>query len=168
MSYKEEMTRAMTMLADDSRTVFIGQAVDCPGTTMSGTLADVPKERRIEFPVAEEMQLGASIGLALAGYIPITLFPRWNFLILATNQLVNHLDKMQPMPRVIVRVGVGSERPMYPGPQHVGNLTGPFRALCRGIRFEELEGSEQIVPAYERALERPGATVLVEWAEAYN
>lgn len=168
MSYKDEMTQAMKMLASDPRTLFIGQAVEYPGTTMSGTLSEVSAERLIEFPVAEETQLGVSIGLALSGYVPISLFPRWNFLILATNQLVNHLDKIQPMPHVIVRVGVGSESPMYPGPQHVGNFIDAFRMICRATRFEDLEDPEQIVPAYRAALEHPGATVLVERAEMYN
>ena len=39
--------------------------------------------------------MGMSIGLALNGYIPITCFPRFDFLILAFNQLVNHLDKIK-------------------------------------------------------------------------
>ena len=162
------MARAMEMLASEPRTVFIGQAVAYPGTTMSGTLDNVPLERRIELPVAEDMQMGMSIGLALAGHIPVTLFPRWNFLLLATNQLVNHLDKMEPVPRVIIRVGVGSEKPMYPGRQHVGNFTSAFQMLCGSIHFKRLMHPEQIVPAYRGALERDGPTVLVEFADFYK
>ena len=158
----------MDMLASDPRTVFIGQAVAYPGTTMSGTLDNVPIEKRIELPVAEDMQMGMSIGLALSGQIPVTLFPRWNFLLLATNQLVNHLDKMQPMPRVIIRVSVGSEKPMYPGRQHVGNFTSAFQMLCQKVRFVRLIHIERIVPAYREALERDGATVLVEFADFYQ
>lgn len=172
MTYRDEMTQAMAMLAAAPRTVFIGQAVACEGTTMSGTLAGVPLERRIELPVAEEMQMGMSIGLALAGHIPVSIFPRWNFLLLAANQLVNHLDKLPLMsgwkPKVIVRVGVGSERPMYPGPQHTGDFTDAFRSMCGTIHFEQLEHAEQIVPAYREALHRYGATVLVEYADHYQ
>jgi hypothetical protein len=38
-----------------------------------------------------------SIGLAMQGYVPITCYPRFDFLILAFNQLVNHLDKIRQM-----------------------------------------------------------------------
>ena len=168
MKYRDEMARAMEMLVSEPRTVFIGQAVGCPGTTMSGTLDNVPLERRIEFPVAEEMQMGMSIGLALAGHIPVTLFPRWNFMLLAANQLVNHLDKMVPVPRVIVRVGVGSKKPMHPGRQHIGNFTSAFQMMCGSVRFKRLIHPEQIVPAYREALQRDGATVLVEFADFYQ
>ena len=47
----------------------------------------------IELPVAEEMQMGMSFGMSLDGTIPISIYPRWNFLLCAINQLVNHLDK---------------------------------------------------------------------------
>ena len=156
----------MEMLASEPRTVFIGQAVAYPGTTMSGTLDNVPLEKRIELPVAEDMQMGMSIGLSLSGQIPVTLFPRWNFLLLAANQLVNHLDKMKP--HVIVRVGVGSEKPMYPGRQHVGDFTDAFRSMCLTIRFEVLMRPDQIVPAYREALQHEAPTVLVEFADFYQ
>jgi len=154
----------MKLLAEDSRVLFIGQSVGYPGTYMSSTLSGL--ESRIELPVAEELQMGMSIGLALSGYIPVSIYPRWNFLILATNQLVNHLDKMKS--HVIVRVGVGSERPMYPGPQHVGDFTSAFQLMCRNISFERLGKARNIVPAYRRALKRDGPTVLVEYAEKYQ
>ena len=59
--------------------------------------------------------MGISTGLALQGYIPITCYPRFDFLILAMNQLVNHLDKIRHMsfdefkPRVIIRTSIGSK-----------------------------------------------------------
>lgn len=169
MSYKGEMSLAMEMLASDPRTVFIGQATACRGTSMSTTFDNVPLERRIEFPVAEEMQLGVSIGLALSGYIPVTLFTRWNFLILAANQLVNHLDKMvEYRPKVIIRTGVGSENPMYPGPQHTGDFTDAFASICPSVEFVKLNQSADIVPAYRKALESQSSTVLVEISDKYN
>ena len=38
-----------------------------PGTAMSNTLKGVDAKRLIELPVAEEMQMGMTTGLALAG-----------------------------------------------------------------------------------------------------
>ena len=48
----------MDFLAKDPKTIFLGQAVEYPGTAMSNTLKNVPKKKLIEIPVAEEMQLG--------------------------------------------------------------------------------------------------------------
>ena len=94
MTYRTELTRAMTLLGQDPRTIVMGQAVAFPGTGMTATFAGVPKDQLLELPVAEDMQLGMAIGMSLAGYLPICVFPRWNFLLAATDQLVNHLDKL--------------------------------------------------------------------------
>ena len=90
--YFDELKRAMEWLAGHDDTIFLGQAVAVPGTAMSNTLTGIAQEKLIEFPVAEEMQMGMSLGLALAGQVPISIYPRWNFLLLAMNQLVNHLS----------------------------------------------------------------------------
>ena len=84
---------------------------------MTTTLKNIDMSRRLELPVVEEMQMGMSTGMALAGLVPVTIYPRWNFLLLATNQIVNHLDKLKHMsnggyrPKVIIRTGVGCRGP---------------------------------------------------------
>jgi pyruvate/2-oxoglutarate/acetoin dehydrogenase E1 component len=67
-SYFEELTKAMNLLANDKKTVFLGQAVKNPGTGMYNTLRDVKSNNNfIELPVSEDFQMGISNGLALAG-----------------------------------------------------------------------------------------------------
>ncbi len=176
MKYAEELSRAMDMLAEDKRTYFIGQAVAVPGTAMTGTIKNVPKEKLLELPVAEEMQMGMSIGLALTGHIPVSFYPRWNFLLLAVNQLVNHLDKMSIIsnggfqPKVIIRTGIGSVRPLHPQFQHIGDYTEAFRLMCTNIEIIRLEETGDIFPAYKKALERGDgkSTILVEYGDYYN
>ncbi len=166
----------MEFLAGDKRVVFVGQAVACAGTAMSNTLKKVPPEKLVELPVAEEMQMGMATGLALAGHVPVSIFPRWNFLLLAVNQLVGHLDKLPLMsnggyrPKVIVRTGIGSVRPLHPHHQHVGDFTDAFRLMCQTIEIIRLEEPGDIFPAYRRALEREDgkSTVLVEYGDYYN
>ncbi len=97
MKYFDEIQISMEWPARDLRTVFIGQAVEVPGTAMSNTVKDIPSGRRIELPVAEEFQMGMTIGLALQGQVSVSIYPRRNFLLLAANQLVNHLDKLGVM-----------------------------------------------------------------------
>ena len=94
MDYKEQTKKAMEMFAKDERTIFLGQTVCYPGSPMHMSFEDVPAEKKLELPVAEDMQMGMSIGLCLEGFIPISIYPRIDFLILAMNQLINHLDKV--------------------------------------------------------------------------
>ena len=174
MKYFDELKRAMEMLAGDPRVIFMGQAVEYAGTAMSNTLKDVPKEQLLEMPVFEDTQMGMTLGLALAGFIPVSIYPRWNFLICATNQLVNHVDKITMMsdfkPRIIIRTSIGSERPLHPQHQHVGDYTDAFRLMCENIDVIRLEEPEDIIPAYTKAYERKDgiATILVEYGDYYN
>jgi pyruvate/2-oxoglutarate/acetoin dehydrogenase E1 component len=174
LKYFDELKSAMDMLAEDPRVVFIGQAVEYAGTAMSNTLKDVPKEKLIEMPVFEDTQMGITLGLALAGYIPVSIFPRWNFLICATNQLVNHIDKITLMseykPRMIIRTGVGSERPMHPQHQHIGDYTDAYKIMCPNIDIIRLEEPENIYDAYRNAYLRTDGktTLLVEYGDYYN
>lgn len=166
----------MEHLAKDPRTVFMGQAVAIKGTAMTTTLKNVDKSKLIELPVAEEMQMGLSTGMALAGFVPITVYPRWNFLLLAVNQLVNHLDKVKHMtrdgfqPNVIIRTGIGSIRPLNPQCQHLGDFSEAFQSMLTNIEVIRLDEPEDIFPAYDRALNRTDGkcTLLVEHGDFYN
>ncbi|MBX9716840.1 MAG: hypothetical protein K2X42_09625 [Burkholderiaceae bacterium] len=176
MAYFDELKRSMEFLAQDPRTLFIGQAVAVPGTAMSNTLKGVDPVRLLELPVAEEMQMGMTTGLALAGMVPVSLFPRWNFLLSGMSQLINHLDKIDVMSnggykaKAIVRTGVGSERPLHPQHQHVGDFTDALRLMCRTIEVIRLDEPDQIFPAYERALLRDDgrSTLIVEYGDYYS
>ena len=171
MTYYEALTEAMTMLGQQSSTIFLGQSVAYPGQAMHKSLNFVPLNKRLEFPVAEDFQMGYSIGLALAGKLPISLYPRMDFLILALNQLVNHLDKAEemnwPLPKVIIRVAVGALSPINAGPQHTQDHTQALACMLRSVRVRSLFRAEQVIPAYESALRRPESTLLVEYAQEY-
>jgi pyruvate/2-oxoglutarate/acetoin dehydrogenase E1 component len=119
--------------------------------------------------------MGMANGMALAGFIPISIFPRWNFLLLAVNQIVNHLDKLgelsrlTPAPKVIIRTGIGSENPLNPGAQHTGDFTEAFKLMCNKINVVRLDSFEMIVPEYQKALSRDDgiSTILIEWGDKY-
>lgn len=173
--YFEELELAMQWLAIQPDTIFLGQSVRYPGTAMYRTLDKVvPMEKRLEMPVAEEMQMGISTGLALQGFTPISIYPRWDFLLLATNQIVNHLDKIPLMsengyqPKVIIRTGIGSITPLNPQWQHRGDYTQPFQEMCKTIRVVLLEHAEQILPFYMAAYNRKESTILVEVSDFLN
>ncbi len=174
--YFDELQRSMTWLAEQGDTIFLGQAVSVQGTAMFNTLSEVHQDQRIELPVAEEMQLGMAIGLAMGGAVPIAIYPRWNFLLLAVNQLVNHLDRIahisneEYLPKVIIRTSIGSERPLHPQHQHIGDFTEAFRLILNSIEVVRLDEPEQIFPAYEAAYKRSDgqSTLIVEYGDYYN
>ena len=165
LTYGGELARAMAYLASFERTVFIGQAVRYPGQAAFGTFADVPMDKRVEMPVAENFQTGVAIGLALAGFVPVSFYPRMDFLICACDQLVNHLDKARSMgwqAKVILRTAVGRHKHFSLGPQHTQDHTEALRLLLPSVRIVRLTDASDIVPAYKHAMARDGSTLLVE------
>jgi pyruvate/2-oxoglutarate/acetoin dehydrogenase E1 component len=173
MKYYNELQKAMTLLAEHPKTLFIGQAVEYEGTGLYDSLTHLPPEKKVELPVAEYFQTGLATGMAIEGMIPVSIYPRWNFLLMGADQLVNHLDKFKLvsngrcLPKVIIRVAVGSEFPVDPQDQHKGNFTEAFRHMLKTINVVELIEPEDIVPSYEYALLREDgvSTILVEHAD---
>jgi len=172
--YKEEITKAMDMLAQHPKTYFIGQAVKYSGSVLSGTLKNVPDEKKLELPVMEECQMGMSIGLSLEGYIPISMYPRIDFLLCACNQLANHLDVLGELThnefqaKVIIRTIVGAKEPMYPGIQHCRDHTEVFKALLKNVVVVKLNSAEQVMPVYTGALKGNKSTLIIEEASLYK
>ena len=166
----------MNYLGAQKNTIFIGQAVEVPGTAMSNTLSEVPKKKLLELPVAEEMQMGMTLGLAMDGNIPISIFPRWNFLLYGINQLINHIDKYNVMVgrtndiKAIIRTGIGSQRPLHPQHQHIGDFTESIEKMCTTIDIIKLIEPEDVFPAYEKAFNRNDGrnTIIVEYGDFYS
>lgn len=165
----------MSYLSQFDDTIFIGQAVEVPGTAMKNTLSGVKQSKLVELPVDEDFQMGLAVGLSLAGLTPISIFPRWNFLLLATNQIVNHLDKLKDLTqnklskKVIIRTGIGSVKPLNPGPQHTGDYTDAFRLMCPNINVVRLDNDSMIFEEYKKAYERTDgiSSLIIEWSDKY-
>ncbi len=172
MTYYDELRRAMTMLASEHSAVFIGQSVVAGGTGMTETLDQVPWQQKIELPVIEDAQLGFATGLALDGALPISIYPRINFLLMAMGQFILHLDWLHRetgyYPRVIIRTMVAAPYPLNPGPQHLGDYSDVFEAAAAIVKTIRLKDAQSIVPEYAKAAEREEPTLLVEYAEHYR
>ena len=173
MNYKEEVFKGMELLNSHPKTIFIGQAIEYKGTALTHQVKKFEKEKLLELPVAEEFQAGLALGLAIDGYIPVSMYPRMNFIILAMNQIINHLDKWEAMsmgesrPKVIMKAVVGSQYPLDPGHQHKANFTEAFRSSCTNINVVELLYPEQVLPAYRAALESSKSTLIIEHGDLY-
>jgi pyruvate/2-oxoglutarate/acetoin dehydrogenase E1 component len=172
----DELTRSMEYLGKFDNTIFIGQSVEVAGTAMRNTLLNIDDDKLEEMPVDEDFQMGLATGMALTGLIPISIFPRWNFLLLATNQIVNHLDKLKEITqnknpgKVIIRTGIGSVIPLHPGPQHTGDFTEAFKLMCPNLNIVRLDKTSMIFDEYQKAYERSDgiSSLLIEWSDKYN
>ena len=177
-SYFDEIRRSMAHLVSHPDTVFLGQSIVYESSAMFRTLCEndgtpiVPMDRRIELPVIEDFQMGLCTGMALQGFIPVCIFPRWDFLLLAANQLVNHLDKIQLTsefnPKVIIRTTVGAAFPFSSGVQQSQNHTAAFRLMLKIIPIIELNSRFDVFKGYQRALSMGGSCIVVERQDLYN
>ena len=166
----------MEYLSKKDNSIFIGQAVEYPGTIMSNTLRDVPDRKKLELPVAEEMQMGITLGLAMNKMTPVSIFPRWNFLLLGLNQLVNHIDKYELMngkkypSNIIIRTSIGSKRPLHPQYQHIGDFSEAVKRMCPSISVVKLKKPEDIFETYKDAANSKlkKCSILVEYGDYYN
>lgn len=152
---------SMLMLAERGA-VFVGQSVKYDGAAIYHSLTGVRTDQRIELPVIEDFQMGYCTGLAIAGKLPVCIYPRMDFMLLATNQLVNHLDKSIFNPKVIIRTTVGQKTPLDAGPQHTQNHTRAFQLMLHNVRVDEVRTPQQVTSAYKRALDCDGSYLIVE------
>ncbi len=117
-------------------------------------------QKKIEIPVMEEVQTGMAIGMALSGYIPISCYPRFDFLILAANQLVNHLDKIDYLTnnnfnsKIIIRTMIGSTKPLNAGLQHTQDHTYALKKLMNHSEIIKLNGKDEIFKKYKNAISK--------------
>ena len=73
-------------------------------------------------------------------------------------------------PKAIIRTGIGSERPLHPQFQHVGDFTTAIRAMCTTIEVIRVDEPADIFPAYQKALLRDDgrSTIVVEYGDYYG
>jgi len=111
------------------------------------------------------------LGISMMGQTVISFYPRWNFLICAANQLINHLDKYEEMTgskaNIIIRVGKGSDDPLDPGPQHKANFFEEFKSMCPNIQFYDLKSADNILDIYKNAYKLGGVHVVAEYPQLY-
>ena len=173
--YLYQLKKSMKLISENPRTIFLGQSVSYSGSSIYASLDHI-KKNKIELPVFEDTQMGMSIGLAMAGYLPITCYPRMDFLILASNQMINSLDKISEMskedfnPKIIIRTCVGAKKPLNAGPQHTGNYYNYFKKVLKNINVVNLNSSNIIFKEYKKAIhpKNKKSTLFVEYQQKYH
>ncbi len=156
LSYKDELTKAMELLAQDPLVCFMGYGVQIGGRAM-GTLNNVPDDRLIETIVDENEMVGEAIGMSLDGYKPVVFFERFDFILNALDAIVNHLDKIETLsqgefkPTMILRIVVGNSRkPLFTGKTHMQDFSVALRALV-SFPVVQLQDASDIKGNYRHA-----------------
>lgn len=177
-TYREHLKSAMDELAKDKDVLFIGYNICDAGGAAGGSLKDVLKEQRQEFPLSENLMCGAAIGLSLQGYIPVIFFERMDFTLCATDSIVCHLNALSELsggvhrPACIIRCVVGnSKSPLYTGKVHTQDFSEAFRNMVQ-FPVEKLTHKSLIASQYQFALSRAKkhrqSTMLVEYKDSYG
>ena len=168
--YQQNLKKARNLLAKEGY-IFVGQTVKFPGSPMYGSLSNVPENQKIEFPVAENTQLGVSLGMGLEGLKVCSIFPRIDFLICAIDQLINHADKIEEMSQgefktpIIITTQIGNIKPIYPGAQHCGDYTKMLKAGLKNVKVIKIKNENEVISSYKLAIKRAKqgkSTLLIE------
>jgi len=101
LKYSQGILDAFNYLLENHKEFFvIGQGLWSPwyvGSTMKDLDKKFGKERVIDSPVSEIGVTGAAIGASIAGYRPLVVHPRVDFMLLAVDQIVNQAAKWRHM-----------------------------------------------------------------------
>jgi len=152
--YLNQVCLAMKRVSQVKNTIFLGQSVKYSGNSIYASLKDVPMKKKFELPVFEDVQMGITIGLAMQSFVPITCFPRFDFLILALNQLVNHADKIDHLTnnqfksKIIIRTLVGAKKPLDAGPQHTQDHTEALKKLLINTKIIKIKKNSNVLKKY--------------------
>ncbi len=164
--FKSVLAKTMGQIMNQNDNVVImGQGVTDP-IRIFGTLKGLAEEypdRVIEMPICEEGMTGVALGASLNGLYPIQTHIRMDFLMLAMNQLVNHVAKYRYMyagsfeAPMLIRTIVG--RSWGQGPQHSQSLQAMFSHIP-GLAVIMPSSAQQMEQAYKYAVEKYRGPVL--------
>lgn len=152
--YHKTLKKELDNLAKNDKTIFIGQQV-ASIENFYNLLIDIPMHQKRELPVAEDMQTSMCLGMALEGFLPISIYQRCDFLPRAADSLINHLNLIEELsrgvfcPKIIIFTTIGSKKPIDTGLQHSKNLIDGFRLLLTNISIFDLQTVEDIQKAFK-------------------
>lgn len=172
MKYKDALIRSMNMLSEDKNSIFLGYNLNF-GTKCYGTLEGISDRQRLETPLAENLMTGLCIGLALEGFRPILFFERHDYILLALDAIINHLDKLKEMTHgqfnapVIIRATVGSPKPIHPGPQHIQDFSEVLKKIISFPVYEP-KNAQEVLDIYENIKNIKTPVMIIERKDLYG
>lgn len=161
-NYHKVLKLELEKIAKINKSIFIGQQVH--SEDFYNLLKDISLNKRYEMPVAEDLQLGVSVGLALKGYLPISIYQRMDFLPRAADQLINHLNLIETHsrniynPKVIIFTTIGLPNT---GLQHSKDLIQGLKFLLHNIPVYYLANVKDIKKYFNLAIKSNNSSLLV-------
>lgn len=175
MSYKDDITTAMTELGREPKTCVVGY--NTLHGKAGGTLSGFPEDRITETPLAENCMAGIAIGMSLDGWLPLLWVERADFLLCMMDALYNHLARIKDLsdgihkPAAIIRVAVGNtQAPLFTGVTHTRDYSDALTAIGT-IDVIRLTNKEFIPRCYAYALDeikKGKSTIMVEYRDMMN
>jgi pyruvate dehydrogenase E1 component alpha subunit len=169
ISYKDAMNQAMDELGKEGA-IFIGYNV-ARGDAM-GTLKTVPKDQKLETPVAENLMSGLAIGMSFEGYTPVLYFERHDFMLVAMDAIGNHIDKIERISHgeykvpIIIRAVEAFGGPFYSGPTHHQDFTNLLKTLVSFPVLDPITGVD-VLKAFKGAYQSKRPAIIIERKSRY-
>jgi pyruvate/2-oxoglutarate/acetoin dehydrogenase E1 component len=173
-TYREAMRMALREAMQDARVFLMGEDVGRYGGTYAvskGLLQEFGEERVRDAPLSESAFVGAGIGAAINGMLPIVEIMTCNFSLLALDQILNnaatlrHMSGGQFSVPLVIRMSTGAGRQL--AAQHSHSFEA-FYAHIPGIRVVAPATLEDARGMLWTALMDPDPVVMFENALLYN
>jgi pyruvate/2-oxoglutarate/acetoin dehydrogenase E1 component len=174
-TYREALREALReAMRRDERVFLMGEDVGRYGGSYAvskGLLAEFGEERIRDTPLSESAFVGAGIGAALNGMLPIVEVMTCNFSLLALDQIVNNAATLRHMSGgqfsipLVIRMATGAGRQL--AAQHSHSFEGWY-AHIPGIRIVTPATLEDARGMLWTALMDPDPVILFENALLYN
>jgi pyruvate/2-oxoglutarate/acetoin dehydrogenase E1 component len=175
VTYREAIRSAVReALQKDSRVFLMGEDVGRYGgayAVSKGLLEEFGPERIRDTPLSESTFVGAGIGAALGGALPIVEVMTVNFCLLALDQIVNnsatirHMSGGQFSIPIVIRMATGAGRQL--AAQHAHSLEG-WLAHIPGIRVVAPATLEDARGMLWTAICDPDPVLIFEHQTLYN
>ncbi len=168
-SYKEASNLAMKELGELGA-IFIGYNV-ARGDAM-GTLGSVPSDQKLETPVAENLMTGLGIGMSFEGFLPVVYFERHDFMLVAMDAIVNHVDKIERISHgefkvpLIIRAVTADAGPFYSGITHSQDFTDMLRTAVDFPVTDPVTGDD-LLQAFRSAVASGRPAIVIERKSRY-
>src|SRR5579863_1085433 len=153
MTEKEMTMREATNLAldqamaADDRVFLLGEDIADPGASgpTRGLSTKYGTDRVLDTPISEAAIVGAAIGAALDGYLPVAEIMIMDFIGIAVDQIINHAAKLRFMSAGRTTSPITIRTQVYGG---LG--TGATHSQSLEAWFMHIPGMKVILPATPR------------------
>jgi pyruvate dehydrogenase E1 component beta subunit len=148
MTMREALNLALDQaLAADERVFLLGEDIADPGASgpTAGLSTKYGNDRVLDTPISEAAIVGAAIGAAIEGLLPVAEIMIMDFIGIAADQIINHAAKLRFM------TGGRTTAPITVRTQVYGGLaTGATHSQTLEAWFMHIPGIKVVVPATPR------------------